>query len=53
MLNENEQRFELINSSISLEITNAVKKALKQLNSQKQTLKVNNDAKALGQASDS
>jgi hypothetical protein len=29
MINENEQRFELINSSISLEISNAVKKAIK------------------------
>jgi hypothetical protein len=39
MVNENEQRFDLINSSISLEISNAVKKAFKQHNSQKPSLR--------------
>lgn len=40
MIGENEQRFDLINSSISLEISNAVKKAFKQHSQQKPTLKV-------------
>jgi ubiquinone/menaquinone biosynthesis C-methylase UbiE len=44
MVSENEQRFDLINSSISLEIANAVKKAFKQHNSQKPSLKPKEDS---------